>query len=444
MARELPDGIRKEEHHGKTGYRALQWVPWWPGYPKGRLLSKRFPIDTPIATMAAWREDQKVDARHRQTAKKPLPILVTGFAEDAERYLEARQTMPQFEGRKYHIRLWVELFGERNHTTIEPVEILRQREEWLTRGPKWVQTKSGRMLKPLPLSPQEVNLRLRALENMWSTLWPKEENPVKEVDECGDAAKAQPRGQSFALCYEVRDCMPDLTTPERGGAAEIGSLSRIRFEVMFLTGLEPKQIGRLEEGAVNYQVPSIVLPLRLKGQSNKRRKRPRRIVRARPLLEAALPALRRLFELRANKPFSASSLGQSLQRAIKAANVIRAAEHRPLLEMTLRLKDWTRHTFGTELYRRTGDLKVVAEFLGHSDISQAEIYAEAALQEHMITAAAKLSAVAIAAQDPHRSAIGQTIAAWRRPVGERMGKETVPVKPSSDRSPRLVKRKNTQ
>lgn len=380
---DLPAGITRT----KTGYRVFQWVSW-PGYPKGRVRSKRFDQTATVEAMRAWREAQRVDARRR------VPAITTpsgdGFLADADRYLEAVQAMPQFSQRRSHVQLWAALFGERAYTTIAPHEIRAQRDAWLTAGPKWVYEQKVRVLKPLPLSPQEVNLRLRALENLWTVLWPNEPNPVRDVPECADVSDPKARGQSFALAREVLAHMPDITRPEKGGAVEKGSLSRIRFETMLMTGLTHKQIGMLKESDVDYTVPSIVPPPRLKGRPSKRRARPRRKPHARPLLPSAVPVLKQFFAMGANRPFYRSSFWRSVKRAVKAANVARAKDKLPLLDETLRPYDWTRHTFGTEVYRRTGDLKMVQELLGHSDMKLSAIYARAAVREHIQAAVTEL------------------------------------------------------
>jgi len=449
---ELPTGIEKTFYGSGAwrGYRVSVWIPAC-GYEKGRVVHKRFPKTATFEEMTHWREDQRVDARRRIAAGTPLPAVVTGFAALADRFLETQLASPNFKERTRYVRMWVDVFGERDPAGIQSSEIRAQCEQWRTRGPRWVYVKRQRVLKPLPLSPQEVNLRLRVLENMWTVMLPAEPNIVREVPEYGEAADAKPRGQSFTLCYEVRDYMPDLTTPKPGELPEAGSLSRIRFEVMFLTGLEPKQIGRLEESDVDYSIPSIVVPARQKGHSSKRRKRPRRIMRARPLLREAIPALQRLFALGGNRPFSHSSLGRSIDRAVTAANLVRAAADRPLIDTTLRPKDWTRHSCGTEIYRRTGDLKMVQEFLGLSDIRMAEIYAESAVQEHMLAAAAKMDAAVRQARrnvEKARRAIPRLREHHRvggkRGGGEGRGEGFAPKTTPFDRSPRLAKRKNPQ
>jgi integrase len=429
---ELPEGVQRTFREGTwRGYRVNVWVPW-PGYPQGRRLTKRFPTTATIAQMIAWREDQRVDARRRELAGTPLPPVVVGFAEDAERYLGAVQTMPQFEQRRYHLKLWVDLFGERETRSIASHEIRAQRDRWRLRGPKWILEDGQRVLKPFPLSAQEVNLRLRALENMWTVLWPNDPNIVRDVPECVDDREPQARGQSFALAREVLKHMPDTTTPTKGGAAEVGSLSRIRFEVMLLTGLTHKQIGMLKETDVDYSIPSVIAPRRLKGRVS-RRARPHKTRQARQLLPTAVPVLQKFFAMGANRPFSRSSFWRTVKRAVRAANVERAALGLPLLDETLRPYDWTRHTFGTEVYRTANNLKTVQELLGHSDINQSAIYAQSAVREQ--------TAAVLAELDKRARLAPPAIPRARRPQGGTVGGTVSPPRTTPfDRSPRLVKR----
>jgi hypothetical protein len=205
-----------------------------------------------------------------------------------------------------------------------------------------------RVLKPIPCRPK-VRLRLRALENLWSVMWPKEPNLVREVPEPQQTGERKARGQSFELAREVLAHMPDLTSPTKGGAAEVGSLSRIRFETMLMTGLTHKQIGELDEQRdVDYVSLKITPPLRLKGRPSQRRARPRRPPRPRDLMPSAVPVLQKFFAMGANKPFSRSSFSRTVKRAVAAANRERTELGLPLLDESLRPYDWTRHTFGTE------------------------------------------------------------------------------------------------
>jgi site-specific recombinase XerC len=419
MARTLPTGITRTA----TGYRAFVWVPW-PGYPDGRIRSKRFtrtPTYEPtVKECEDWREDRRVEAR-RKKADDPTPTG-EGFLADAERYLEVVKAMVGIKDRIRHIREWGVLFGERPRDGIQPHEIRAQRDQWLTVGPKHVLVKppdGGKArweVLAIPLSASSVNQRLRALENMFTVLdGVKAANPVREVDEA-EPPEELPKGQTFTLGYEILAHMPDITTPKKGGAIEAGSLSRVRFETMLVTGFPAKQLGKLLPTHVNWDVPSVTPPKRLKGR-RRRRARARRKVKPRQLMPAAVPVLRRFFAMDANKPFSSTSLGRSVKRAIRQANEVRTRRRLPLIPETLSVYDLTRHTFGTEVFRLSKNLLLVKDLLGHATLEQSERYAMAAIQEHQVDSVTQLSRVA------HRAA--------RRPAPSRPARANVRVRRAS-------------
>jgi site-specific recombinase XerC len=384
---DLPTGIVRTSR----GYRVFQWVQW-PGYERGRVRSKCFPADATIREMQGWQEDRRLEARARKNTT--APIVGEGFLADADRYLTAIVTMPTWKERKKHILEWVALFGERDRATITSTEIRAQRDRWLTVGPKRVYVKGqGWIAKPIPLSPHSVNLRLRALENLFTVLDGQDApNPIDEVPEAEEASPA-PKGQTFALAYEILSFMPDVTTPKKGGSVEKGSLSRIRFETMLMTGLTPRQLSALKPEHVNWLAGTLLAPKRLKGRRS-RRQRAGRTRKARQLMPAAIPILKRFFAVHANAAFSASSLRQSVRRAIKAANQARAQRQLPPIPDGLTPYELTRHTFGTEVYRSTQNVLLVKDLLGHADSKQSERYAMAAIQEHQIAAVSELSKVA--------------------------------------------------
>jgi len=391
---DLPTGIEKTYRGAEwRGYRAWIWVPW-PGYPKGRNRAKRFPKTATLATMLTWREQELARAKQLVASGQRAPVVAAdGFLADADRYLEARRAMAQFGERKRHLELWATLFGNRPALGIKSFEIAAQRDAWITVGPKWVYEKKQRVLKPLPLSASEVCLRLRALENFFTVMYPREPNPVREVAEPVDLRPSVARGQTFAIAREVLSYMPNITAAIKGGSPEEGSLSRIRYEAMLMTGLTHSQIGRLQPSDVNWDAPSVLAPLRAKGRTS-RRSRPKART-PRPLMPAALPVLRELFRLAANKPFSRSSLYRTVKRALRAANVQRAKDGRDPIDPTLRPYDLTRHTIGTEVYRASKDRSMVQTFLGHSDIKMSAVYAEAAIRDHVAEVALAVNARAV-------------------------------------------------
>jgi hypothetical protein len=405
VARTLPTGITRTA----TGYRAFVWVPW-PGYPDGRIRSKRFtrtPTYEPtLKEIEEWREDRRVEARKKK-GDDPIPVG-DGFLADADRYLEIVQHMVGFKDRRRHIREWAALFGERDKNEIPPHEIRAQRDRWLTVGPKRVLVKpDGKParweIREIPLSASTVNQKLRALENLYTVLGGRDGyNPVREVDEA-EPPEELPLGQTFALAYEILRHMPDVTRSKKDEAREAGSLSRIRYEAMLMTGFPPKQLGLLQPEHVNWTVPSVTPPKRSKGR-RARRARARRKVKPRQLMPAAVPVLKRFFAMGANVPFSATSLGRSVKRAIRTANKARARGRLPPIPETLRLYDLTRHTFGTEVFRLTKNLLLVKDLMGHATTEQSERYAQAAIQEHQVDSVAKLSRVARRAARPPATA----------------------------------------
>lgn len=377
---DLPTGLARTE----SGFRVSVWVPW-PGYPLGRVRCKRFPPDTPFKTMSDWREDQRVAARQRLTHAATPVIEATGFLADADRYLDAIQAMPTYKERRRNIQEWAALFGDRPHTSIRADEIRAQRDRWLTVGPKMVMAHGRWIAKPIPLSASAVNHRLRALENLWTVLWPNEPNPVRDVPEASEP-EPQPRGETFALALEILSFMPDITRPEKGGTHEPGSLSRVRFEALLWTGLPEIQLSRLKPELVDWNAMTFRPPRRAKGRQS-RRSRNRRPDTPRPLLPQAVEALTRFFALGAQRGYPwSTSLNFAVKRAIRRANVARAAQRLPPIPETLTVYELTRHTFGTEALRASGNLKAVQDLLGHHDITQTERYALAAVREHVAAA----------------------------------------------------------
>lgn len=415
------------------GFRAFQWIPA-AGYPRGRIASKRFPADTPIETMQRWRTAQRIAARQGQTARAldQQAVSGAGFLADADRYLATVRAMPSWQERRRELRAWAAVLGEQDTLTITSTQIRAARDQWLTIGPKRVQQRqaTGQMAwieQPLPLAPQSVNLRLRALENLFTVLYPTHPNPVRAVDEVRPPPPA-PRGETFSLALEILSFMPDVTTPKPGAVAEAGSKSRARFEVMLWTGLTLKQVGRLTPDAIDWTTATMRPPPRGKGRLGHHRQRGRvRVTAARPLLPQAVAALRQLFALGANTPFQSSSITRSVKAAMRAANRVRAAKGVPLIPLTLRLYDLTRHTFGTELYRATRRLEHVQTLLGHADPAMSQRYAAAAIRDDLLVGMAELGKRARRAQ----------------PRGGKAGKVS-PLRPGMSRSVTLQRGSKTR
>src|SRR6266699_6267279 len=81
----------------------------------GPPIEKRFPLDTPLEKVKAWRDDELRRRREMRAAGTPL---VGTFAADAATYLAAVTAMPEYAQRKRDIELWIALFGERPRRNI--------------------------------------------------------------------------------------------------------------------------------------------------------------------------------------------------------------------------------------------------------------------------------------------------------------------------------------
>lgn len=401
-------GIFKVFRRGKfIGYRALVWVVD-RAHPKGgRILPKRYPKDTPLATMKDWRQAERLAAKVAPP-RVAAPVVPDGFAGHALTYLQAVKAMPSIATRRVHIGLWVALFGECSKDDVTPARIRAQRDAWLTVGPRRELRKvSGRWQWTAivaPLAPGTVNRRLRALENMWTVLWPGEPNPVRAVPEC-EEPEATARGASFAVIQEILDAMPDRTRRLKGQEqrGDEESKTKARIAVMLWTGLAHSQLAKLDERLhVDYDSMTYIRPRRLKGKRGKRgRSRAGTIDRAQPMIPQAAAAIKHLFAIGAGGTFSASSLYKSFKRGLAAANARRLEAHREagrtgtpdLIPTTLRPYD-VKHTFGAEAYRASKDLRAVQELLGLSDLALADRYARAAVAPAAASAAAELARVA--------------------------------------------------
>jgi hypothetical protein len=148
----MPRKIKGLRPHGK-GYQTYCRV-------HGAFRSASWPKDTPIAEMTAWlklqRGEQSGPHRHAHQS----------FAKDADTYLAKVKALPTYRQRVTHLTLWAAVFAGKRRRAITSADIRGQRDRWFLEG----------------LAPHTVNLRLRALSNLWTVLdGRRAPNPVREV-----------------------------------------------------------------------------------------------------------------------------------------------------------------------------------------------------------------------------------------------------------------------
>lgn len=320
----------------------------WRAYIRvgGKGTWKRFKKTATIEQVKRWRAEILTAEEEAQDTQRPRTL-----AEDVETYLEAIKAMPTYDWREKDLQQWIEAFGrDRKRASITSADIRAVLHRWRLTG------KDGK-----PLSESSCNHRRTALMHLWHVLDGKAApNPVRDVPRFREP-DPQPRGVPFDQLQRVIAKMPDSKT-------------KARVLVMATTGLPHATLMRLTLDAFDPKARTLIVPRRRKGAGTK--------ARILPLSDDAVAAFKELTRWDAWGPFSRDSLKRSLQRACKAAGV-------PLM----RGYD-LRHSFGTEAYKRSGDIRAVQALLDHSDAKLTERYTLAAVDGRMRAALDNLPAVA--------------------------------------------------
>jgi integrase len=330
MTRSLT-GVREDRY----GYQAFLKV-------KGRFISKRFPKDTPLATMREWR----VTARARAILNQPEE-RGPSFREDAKDYLKAVQGMPTYRFRADDIARWVTLFGDRPRSSITALEIRTHLERWR-----------------VTYAPSTVNHRRTALSHLWTVLDGKAApNPVRGVPRYRETPRA-PRILTPKLVRKILAQMPKTVT-------------RARLAVMAWTGLPPKQIMRLEPKHIDWN-RAIFIVRRQKGRGLDGRWL--------PLMPEGWKALREFKRVGAWGEFSTASLRRSFRLAAQK------------VEKTLDVTPYDlRHAFLTWVAMATKDDRVVAALGLHADERMSRRYTVASV-DHRVSLGLDAVASAVASR----------------------------------------------
>ena len=407
--RQLPPGIRK---HG-AGYQVEVRVTGHPRY------LQPFPAGTPIEEMVKARATKKKELQRSAPARGTAGSIRTdvrdclkAHAADGEQSLRAREQLLAF---------WVAEFGARASLTIKPWEIRAVRDRWLTVGPKIVYRDKQRVAIAAPLSASTVNNRLRALEHLYTVIYGrKADNPVREVAEA-----TEPEGEARGLPYEVVEAllaqMPDqryrpvvtaeqiatikatprsvsgvalarqlgisdqivsrvrtgrLTKPStRDGA----SLTKLRLRVMAYVGLSQNELAGIAPGDLHLddEPPWVRIKGRKKGRGTRST--------AQPLTEQGADALCALVAAGGLGAFSTASMRSSFLRACKKL------EETGIELPGIRPYDF-RHSFASEVFARTGDLKVTQLLMRQKDERTTLRYGKGAIPTVLAAAIAKLRA----------------------------------------------------
>lgn len=151
------------------------------------------------------------------------------------------------------------------------------------------------------------------------------------------------------------------------------SPTKARLMVMAYVGLPQALIERIQPQDLKLEARTIYVRPRRKGHGVKGR--------TLPLSDAGVTALTFFQEMAAFGTFQRSQLQQTFHAAVKRSQVTVPPDVRPYD---------LRHSFLTEVYRQSGDLRAVAELGMHATLEQTARYATGAVSERATKAVAAL------------------------------------------------------
>jgi integrase len=249
-------------------------------------------------------------------------------------------------------------------------------------------------------APTTVNHRRRILADVlrWTLGADDDEDITLPTDGIAYLAppKAEPRGLLMPILVRILATMPDRGRGLKGGTRPDHSETKIRLRVMGWTGLPQKSLERLDRRRINFREGKLFFPPRKKGKG------------AAgvwiDLLPAAVDALRDYDRAGLwGKTFSRSSMRQSWKRAVKNARKALVAEaeqsgDRTMLDQFISTVPEncypydTRHSFLSDAYRQTGDIRAVQEMGQHASLKTTDRYTQSAVPERVALAIDKMRA----------------------------------------------------
>ncbi len=314
----------------------------------------RYTLGTPLAEMQAWRQ-KTVTA-----LKKRAPQSAHGrgtLAADAATYLASVTSMPSYEARRADLEAWLPRFGQRARPSLTVQELKQQLNDWAEAG----------------YAASTINHRRQALRDCLRFHDP---DGVPVID--GTSRRKPPPLQARALAWQdVLDIVAALRDTK----------SDAMLRVMAFTGFPQARISRLLPAHLNVKAQTVFLEGRRKGEGT-----PSKTL---PITEAAVEALQMYFRhFPKGGAVQRHSWKVAFMLAVAAANQRRAEAGEPLIPAPPVSRPYDlRHSYGTEMFRRDGDLSTVAEALDVT-LETAQRYTLGAVAERVAKAVAKMNEAA--------------------------------------------------
>jgi integrase len=345
----------------------------------GQRRERRFPLDTSIREIREWQDEQ-----FAEFTKQRAPEIARGtFDADIVTYLKTLADRPALqEQRAKHLAWWADYrdphgrrLGSRRRYTFTAAELQMALAEfartpirrWASRPPQ------------LP-TPATVRHYRTALYSLWTTLSGKSApNPLRDVPR-PSSGDPEPRAVPMEVIAAILSKMPDRGQGLRHKKRGPLSKTKARLRVMAYTGITPGQMQVLAAADLHLDghPPSVLVRGRKKGKGS-------RTVRL-PLIPQGVDAFRAFIAAHAFGRFSTSSARASWWRAIRAVvDELAASDWRAakaLLDSLQRAKARPydlRHSFLTQAYLGTGDIRATQALATHADERMTRRYTLAAV-----------------------------------------------------------------
>lgn len=187
----------------------------------GHTRQKRFPLDTPLPVLKAFRDRRQIDAQPAPTEK------LGSFVRDAVRFLKARKGMTSYKSDRAHLRPWIHRFQKLSRWSVTREHVTAAIGDWTRKG----------------YSAREIRHRVQILRTLFRSLAPEQPTPCDRVP-LPTRPKTRPVSVSPAV---IRGVALRLRMQEMDGIGRLRTAkTRARFLVLATTGQRPAQVQRAQ------------------------------------------------------------------------------------------------------------------------------------------------------------------------------------------------------
>jgi len=295
----------------------------------GMQRERRFPRETSIRAIQAWRDETRSSLRRLPKGAKHT------LRHDAERYLDQKASqLISIRDRRRNLYQWMEEFGHIRTLALEQHigELNAQLYEWRKK-----------------LSGATCNHRRDALMNVVRVLYGS--RAASGLSDLVTFPKARPKPRGLDRAH-IADVIRKV---------EPGSKLRARLELLQWTGMRPSQMGRLtpEDFKLDAEIPHVIVARGKDGTTA-----------AVPLLEEGIAAAHAFIAIGAFGEWRTEPANRALAKAAQEAG-------RPAFT-TYQI----RHSFATGLRQSGADIADIQDLYGHMNAEMTKIYAPAQMKKH--------------------------------------------------------------